>query len=195
MTSWIPFLPKWLHQGPPSSFAQKPPEVAWLLEHRHERQGQRALTRGPPHSLASLYRMYEYLIIGYNTGLRTEIEFFFNQPSWSVKDIPDPKDADPIRYAILAVLPHYLTLAFNRLIEKGLPRGSPAILTPEIEASLKAQVVKLEEVPSWTTDVPPLKDVFTIPCKSSKFVDAGGERSERFYKMNIVVNEPHVLFV
>lgn len=170
-----------------------PPDIAWLIEHRHERQGETALTRGP-NSLASLYRMYEYLVVGYTIGLRTEIEFFFNQPSWSVKDIADPKDADPTRYAILAVLPQYLIWAFNRLIEKGLPRGSPAILTPEIEASLKLQPVKLEEVPSWAKNVPPLKDTFIIPGDSEDPPDAKG-RSERFYNMNIVVDEPHVLFV
>ncbi|KAG5928085.1 hypothetical protein E4U42_001289 [Claviceps africana] len=157
------FLWRWLGLGSPSSFTQKPPDVAWLLEHRLERQGEAALTRGPPHSLASLYRMYEYLVVGYNAGMRTEIEFFYNQPSWSVKDIPDPKDADPTRYAIVAVLPQYLTLAFNRLIKMGLPRGSPAVISPEVEASLRAQVVELEEVPSWTRDVPPLKDTLVIP--------------------------------
>lgn len=184
-----------------------PPEVAWLLEHRLERQGKTALTRGPPdslaslasfdsfNSLASLYRMYEYLVIGYNIGLRTEIEFFFNHPSWSVKDIVDPKDPDPTRYAIVAVLPHYLIMAFNRLIEMGLPRGSPAILTPEIEASLKAQPIKLEEVPSWTAKVQPLDNVFTIPCDPRVSEEDRANRSEHFYKMNIVVDEPHVLFI
>lgn len=45
-------------------------------------------------------------------------------------DIPDPKDtADPERYAVVAVLPFYLVMAFNRLIERGLPRNCPGIIT------------------------------------------------------------------
>lgn len=80
--------------------------------------------------------MYEYFIAGYSTGLRSEVEFFFNRPAWTVADIPDPADPDPARYAILAVLPYYLAHAFNRLIERGLPRGSPAmIISSEVEES------------------------------------------------------------
>jgi hypothetical protein len=72
--------------------------------------------------------MYEYLVVGFTQGLRTEIEFFFNQATWAVSEILDPADSDPARYAILSVLPSYLVIAFNRLIQRGLPRGSPAII-------------------------------------------------------------------
>lgn len=102
-----------------------PPTVSWLLDHREQRRHEPALTKGLTPT-ASLYRMYEYLVTGYITGLRTEIEFFFNQPSRAVSAIPDPKDPDPERSAVLAALPYYLVIAFNRLIERGLPRNSPA---------------------------------------------------------------------
>ncbi|KAG6020917.1 hypothetical protein E4U41_002679 [Claviceps citrina] len=193
MIHWRAFLQKCFFKRSASHFIRPPPDPAWLMEHRNERQGERALTRAP-NSLASLYRMYEYLVVDFTQGLRTEIEFFFNHPTWSVKDIADPHDADPVRYAILAVLPHYLAQAFNRLIKKGLPRGSPAILTPEIEAFLKSQPVKLEEAPSWAADVPPLQDVFIIPGKDG-LLPSAQSRSKRFYDMNILVDEPHVLFV
>lgn len=170
------------------------PTVAWLLEHRTQRHEEIALTKGRTPT-ASLYRMYEYLVTGFTFGLRTEIEFFFNQPKWAVSALPDPKDQDPQRYAILAVLPYYLTVAFNRLIERGLPRGAPAIITgDEAEAELRSRPIVLEEEPSWVADVPKLEQTLVIP-------DCNGEepeeqaRSARFLAMNIIVEEPHVLFV
>jgi hypothetical protein len=173
--------------------ADGPPTVAWLLEHRKERHGKVALSKGVTPT-ASLYRMYEYLVIGYTTGLRTEIEFFFNQPSWPVSAIPDPEDPDAERYAILAVLPYYLVTAFNRLIERGLPRGSPAIIAPEMEENLKAQKIALEEEPSWVREVPKLQQRLVIP---DEFGEEPKEEtmSARFLEMNIIAGEPHVLFV
>jgi hypothetical protein len=55
---------------------------------------------------------------------RNEIEYFWNQKSWAVQAIPDPKDPDPVRYAILAVLTDQMVRAFNHLIERGLPRDA-----------------------------------------------------------------------
>lgn len=139
--------------------------------------------------------MYEYFVSGYITGLRTEIEYFFNQPTWLVSQIPDPQDADPERYAVLAVFPFYLVTAFNRLIERGLPRGSPAIiLTNEVEEELRAREIRLEEEPQWASLVPRLEKSLVIP-------DQTGEepveeiRSQRCLKLNIIAEKPHVLFV
>jgi hypothetical protein len=139
--------------------------------------------------------MYEYLVLGYTTGLRTEIEYFFDQPSWAVSAIPDPADPDPERYAILSVLPCYLVTAFNRLIERGLPRGSPAIIAgAAAEDELKDREVVLEEEPSWAAEVPALSHTLTIPDKDNKEVPEE-MRSKRFLDMNIVVKELHILFV
>jgi hypothetical protein len=170
------------------------PTVAWLLAHREERMGKPAQCTGETSS-ASLYRMYEYLVVGDTIGLRNEIEYFFNRPSWAVAAIPDPMDPDPERYAILAVLPSYLVTAFNRLIERGLPRDSPAIIAgPEVEAELRSRKVVLEEEPSWAAKVPPLPQTLVIP---NGLNDEPEEetRSKRFLAMNIIAEEPHVLFV
>ncbi|KAK3898067.1 hypothetical protein C8A05DRAFT_47517 [Staphylotrichum tortipilum] len=127
-------------------------------------------------SNTALYRMYEYLVVSYTIGLRTEIELFYNQPTWSVAGIPDPQDPTPERYAILAVLPFFLTVAFSRLIKRG------------------ARPVVLETEPAWAGRVPPVERRLVIP-------DRFGEESEeetggaRFLEMNIVVGEPHILFV
>lgn len=170
------------------------PSVSWLLEHRVQLEGVRAPTKGR-NPTASLYRMYEYLVIGYITGLRTEIEFFFNQPTWAVSAIPDPQDPDPERYAILAVLPIYLVTAFNRLIEKGLPRGSPAIIAgPKAEAELRARPRVLEQTPEWSRTVAPLSSQLIIPDKEGK-VPPKQVWSPHFLEMNIIVEDPHTLFV
>lgn len=170
------------------------PTVAWLLAHRDERKGQPAHSKGKTPT-ASLYRMYEYLVTGYITGLRSEIEYFYNQPSWAVSDIPDPIDPDPERYAILAVLPSYLVTAFNRLVERGLPRGSPAIITgAAAENALKGREIVLETEPAWVAKVPALRQTLIIPDKSGK--QPGEEsRSKQFLDMNIIAEEPHVLFI
>lgn len=177
-----------------------PPTVPWLLEHREQRQSKLALTRGTTPT-ASLYRMYEYLVTGSTIGLQNEIEHFFNQPTWAVSDIPDPKDhgeADPERYAILAVLPYYLVWAFNRLIERGLPRGCPGIITSvEMEEELRSREIVKEGVSRWVKDVPKLERTLVIPPSRKFYGEMPDEasRSERFLEMNIIVEEPHVLFV
>ncbi|GAB1314234.1 hypothetical protein MFIFM68171_04444 [Madurella fahalii] len=173
---------------------ERPPTVSWLLAHRDECSGKRAQTKGATPA-ASLYRMYEYLVLGHITGLRTEIEYFFNQPSWAVSAIPDPVDPDPERYAILAVLPYYLVTAFNRLIERGLPRGSPAIIAgAAAEEELRGREVVLEQEPSWAAKGPALSNALTIRDRSNKEPEEG-TRSKRFLNMNIIVEEPHILFV
>ncbi|KAK4103758.1 hypothetical protein N658DRAFT_505400 [Parathielavia hyrcaniae] len=156
----------------------------------------RAQARGKSTTpLASLYRMYEYLVLSDTIGLRNEIEHFFNQPSWAVSAIPDPADPDPERYAILAGLPSYLVIAFNRLIELGLPRGSPGIIAGDAaEEELRNRPVVLEEEPGWVTRVPALSQPLVIPDHCNKEPEEG-VRSKRFLEMNVIVGEPHVLFV
>jgi hypothetical protein len=72
--------------------------------------------------LSSLYRLYHFIITD-NT-----IEFFCNKADWPVNTILDPKDTNPERNAILAVLTALMCRAFNPLIEKGLPRDSSPIV-------------------------------------------------------------------
>ncbi|KAM0282712.1 hypothetical protein ACHAQH_002910 [Verticillium albo-atrum] len=138
--------------------------------------------------------MYEYLVLGSVSGLRTEVELFFNQSSWAVADIPDPRDPDPQRQAILAVLPFYLTVAFNRLIERGLARGSPTIITPAMEEELRKKPIVLEREPVWVASVPKLQKSLVIPDESGKD-PMEARRSPRFLDLNIIVEEPQVLFV
>jgi hypothetical protein len=138
--------------------------------------------------------MYEDIVLDDNIALRNDIEYFFNHDDWAVAAIPNPRDDDPRRYAILAVLPEFLVIAFNRLIEKGLPRGAPAILTDEMLKELQAKPKVLETVPPWTLEVPRLEEILFIPNKNN---ETPGEdwRSSQFLAKNIYCVQPHILFV
>ncbi|KAF1949595.1 hypothetical protein CC80DRAFT_598762 [Byssothecium circinans] len=117
------------------------------------------------------------------------------QTDWAVASIPDPKDADPARYAILAVIPQFMVAAFNRLIERGLPRGSPAIIMEdEAEEELKSSPVVLEELPSLAANVPKLAETLIIPDADGSPLDEQN-CSPQFLGMDIVGRQPHTLFV
>lgn len=137
--------------------------------------------------------MYEYLVVGYNNGLRTEIEFFFNK-SWAVSAIPYPADPDPQRAAILAGIPSLLVLAFNRLIKKGLPRGSPAIIMPHVEEELSRKPVVLETQPAWVGRVQGLKKRLVIPGPHGE-VPEKENMYQNLLALGVAVQTPHVLFV
>lgn len=178
-------------QQPPN-----PPSVSCLLARRTvtgEPSQQIASTPGWT-PLASLYRIYEYLISGYIIGLRSEIEFFFNKPAWAVADIPDPQDPDPERYAVLAVIPHYMVKAFNHLIQRGLPRDSPFIITTAMEDELKSRPVVLEKEPSWVGEVKRQDKTLVIPDSCGN-LPTEESRSARFLDLNIIAEEPLVMFV
>src|SRR5215469_5296298 len=96
-------------------------------------------------------------------------------------------------HAILTVIPHFLVLAFNRLIEKGLPRGSPAILSNEDIEELRSRPVVLEELPLWTACVAKLDESLVIPDMDGE-TPHEEERSPHFLNMNIIAAAPHVLF-
>lgn len=138
--------------------------------------------------------MYEYLVAGFANRLRSEIEFFFNKPSWAVADIPDPNDPDPEQYAVLAVLTFYIATAFNRLIERGLPRDSPFIISTAMEDELKGRPVVLEKEPNWIASVQKLEGTLIIPNVAGHIPEEES-RSSRFRELNIIAEEPHVLFV
>lgn len=135
--------------------------------------------------------MYEYIVLDYNSGLRSEIQNFFNHPHWAISDIPDPQDPDPARYAFLATIPHFLVEAFNRLIRQGLSRDVRAY---EAGRRRRRQMMVLEELPPWTDNVPRLEEMVVIP-RSDGSEPNEGSRSPRFFMMGLVVEKPSVFFV
>ena len=85
LTMPLPNIIRWMFPGrrPTSS----PPSSAGDVERQSHSHGSAPL--------ASLYRMHEYIFHGHTLGLRSEIEFFFNNHDWKVSEIPNPADPDP----------------------------------------------------------------------------------------------------
>lgn len=161
--------------------APSSPMVKCLLAYR---QQQCAQTDGEI-PLASIYRMYQYIVLGSNLGLRTEIERFFNHPNWAVANIPNPEDPDPARYAILSVIQYFLVAEFNRLIEKSLPRGSPLIICSDKE-ELRPRPIVPESLPSRVASVSKLPKTLIIPNTDSG-VPKAGCYNPQFLSLNIIV--------
>ena len=109
--------------------------------------------------------------------------------------IPDPEDIDAQRYAILAVLTALMCRAFNRLIEKGLPRDAPPIVSDW--DALAAQPRIPEEMPQWDKEVPKLSTRLDIPDEKDVFLDGPDDPKacKEFLEKNILIEEPHIYFV
>lgn len=77
--------------------------------------------------LRSIYRIYElhladrYMLMGYET------EYFFHRSDWKLQNIPDPKDPDPIRYAVIACIVEELHESVNWKLSLGLRRKGESV--------------------------------------------------------------------
>lgn len=149
--------------------------------------------------LHCLYRVYEHLVLDDTIGYRNEIEYFWRRRGWPVAGIPDPQDSDPARYAFLAGIPQLLVQAFNNNVRIGLARYTPAIISPE-EAEVLQNTPEeekiYERVPEWTFRVKPLEEVLTIPIVAGPdlVLPTEEELEPVFWKMNIKLGTPHILF-
>ena len=197
--------PKWIEwpQSPPP-----PPQV--LLDNRHRYESAMDFRTGASHPiklddgtpLRALYRLYEAIVLDRVIDMRNEIEWFWRKRDWPVHEIPDPADDDPARYAVLACIPSLLATAFNRLIDLGMPRDAPGIMTNEQIEEFKTWPKKFERAPEWAHNVPPLDYVLKIPHRKHGYEgpwetleDFDDVRaSEPFRDKNILIWEPHILF-
>ncbi|KAF9219683.1 hypothetical protein BS17DRAFT_381441 [Gyrodon lividus] len=144
---------------------------------------------------ASFYRIYEFFVLGWNVAFRNELEYFCcSHPDWSVCALPDPADPDPLRYTALAVLTQLMCAAFNRRIELGLPRDSPAII--EDFQALQARPKVYERSPEWSERVTSLPERISIPdAEGNELKEDDPNVSDEFKAMNITVQMPHIHFV
>lgn len=122
----------------------------------------RKVNRKKDQPLTALYRMYEHFVLDQHIELRNEFEAFWLRSEWPIDQIPDPKDADPERYAVLACLPKLLVLAFNKRIEVGLPRNAPATLTSNQLEKWRRKKKVYEEVPPWLDTAPYLRRKYRL---------------------------------
>lgn len=147
--------------------------------------------------LYCLYRLYEFFMEDDVTGYRNTLEYFCNQRTWAVRDIPDLTDNDPSRYAFLACIPALLVSAFNERIKLGLVRDIPAIMSPEQAEEFRTAPESsktYEEVLEWVKNVPPLKDTLFIPSYDGVVIEGFDDsRASNYFKpMNILIWGPHI---
>ena len=143
--------------------------------------------------LRSIYRLYElhladrYELMGYET------EYFFFRANWKLRDIPDPKDGDPIRYAMIASLVEELHEAVNWRLSLGLRRNKEHVYREDDTDPWPPFTP--EELPDWTKKVPPIdKDLLRLSVPSEA-LDAQGNlvlekdgKGRNFACRNIITN-------
>ncbi|QRV86434.1 DNA-binding protein [Ceratobasidium sp. AG-Ba] len=129
--------------------------------------------------LRSLYRLCVSICAQELDEIRLESAYFWRHSDWPIQDIPDPKDPDPVRYAVLASLVEELANAFNEKIENGLRRGME-LYEIDYRALAREENKPLETCPGWALQVPALEQQ----------VDFGRDRSRSMpvWRRNILAD-------
>jgi hypothetical protein len=109
-----------------------------------------------------------------------ESAYFWRHSDWPIKDIPDPKDPDIVRYALLASLVEELVDAFNFKIERGLRRGVEIYESDLYELS-QEENKPLEVCPAWALQVAGLS-------QEVNFGRAGDGSMPAFRRRNIIAD-------
>ncbi|KAF4763307.1 hypothetical protein N7455_003663 [Penicillium solitum] len=143
--------------------------------------------------LRSIYRLYElhladrYELMGYET------EYFFFQQNWKLGDIPDPRDPDPLRYAMVASITEELHEAVNWRLSLGLRRNREHVYREEDGDPWPP--FNPEELPDWTKNVAPMdKDLLrrsvppeSLDTKGNLVLEKNG-KGRNFARRNIITN-------
>lgn len=196
-------------KGVPSDdkFPEWPPESPAIIISDRAKYRQQIRCRGydsprgifHDRPIDAFYRLYEFFTLDYVYGYRNELEYFWKQHSWAVKDITDPQDCDPARYAFLACIPALMVQAFNAKIALGLPRNAPHIMSPEQAEDYRnapESSKTYEEVPKWCELVAPLSKPLLVPTHEGVILDnPDDERLQQdLKKKNIFVWAYHIHF-
>lgn len=132
--------------------------------------------------LRSLYRLVEdvcacdFIMMGYECTY-----FFFHTESrWLLSAVPDPRDDDPVRYAMLASMMEALVDAFNWRLELGIRRDNTLDRSEKRATNFKREVA-----PSWTAKVEGVQNKLIFNEEGWTESDMTEERN--FWKRNIKV--------
>ncbi|KAJ0414257.1 hypothetical protein BJY00DRAFT_34991 [Aspergillus carlsbadensis] len=143
--------------------------------------------------LRSVYRLYELHLADRYALMGWETEYFFFQPGWEIRDIPDPKDPDPLRYSILASIVEELHEAVNWRLSLGLRRNRKHVYREKNSDPLPTYIP--EELPQWTKNVGPLDKGLLRLSVPHEVLDAEGNlvlevggKGPNFARRNIVTN-------
>ncbi|EGC46506.1 conserved hypothetical protein [Histoplasma capsulatum var. duboisii H88] len=108
-------------------------------------------------------------VIGY------EVEYFWyhSEHSWQLERIPDPKDPDPIRYAILACLVESMPEAFNFKLSKGMRRDGNNIPPGDWDGVNNPYAPYTPVAgPEWTKHVPPIDRDYLRDVMPERLLDS-----------------------
>ncbi|KAF8150063.1 hypothetical protein B0H34DRAFT_678980 [Crassisporium funariophilum] len=108
--------------------------------------------------MRSLYRLHNCLCADQQNYVMLESDYFWRRAHWRIQDIPDPRDPNPLRYAVLASLLESMAEAYNCKIKMGLRRGVCAANKEQDKAFREDPNMPFEEVPSWASQVPPVDE-------------------------------------
>ncbi|RDW76831.1 uncharacterized protein DSM5745_06823 [Aspergillus mulundensis] len=143
--------------------------------------------------LRCIYRLYELHLANRYDMIGFETEYFFYRPEWKVRDIPDPADPDPIRYALLASIVEELHEAVNWRLSLGLRRNRKHVYREEDSDPFPPFTP--EVLPGWTRHVPPIDRGLLRKSMPAEMLDAEGNlvleeggKDENFARRNIVTN-------
>ncbi|KAF8149175.1 hypothetical protein B0H34DRAFT_679469 [Crassisporium funariophilum] len=79
--------------------------------------------------------------------------------SWrNLKYIPDPKDPNPLRYAMLAATVESMAECYSYKISLGLRRGAGVLSRAQDRANFMDPNKPFEDPPSWSSDVPAVEE-------------------------------------
>jgi hypothetical protein len=101
--------------------------------------------------IRSLCRLYELTCAAAHGEMMMEAGYFWSHKDWSLAEIPDPRDPDPLRYAMLV---EAMVSAFNFKIDLGLRRGVFLSKRADRIASRYAVDKPFEACPPWTAEIP-----------------------------------------
>ncbi|TGO25168.1 hypothetical protein BPAE_0086g00330 [Botrytis paeoniae] len=144
--------------------------------------------------LRCVYRMYEILMMGDCVPLDSETEYFWYQSTekWSLSSIPDPKDTDPVRYAVIACIVEELVRAFNWRLALGMRRNGKHIRRKNESDPCPPYTPVVG--PDWTRSVPPIEQDMLKELPSEMVTESGKlvlEKrgcDETFEKRNVITN-------
>ncbi|KAL1939875.1 hypothetical protein VTO73DRAFT_9575 [Trametes versicolor] len=148
-------------------------DFADLLGHDSWRLGPFLPYRNRDTPLRSLYRMHAFACACDEPAFGYEAQYFYShpEPEWRLENVPDPKDPDPVRYAILAGLVEMMALSFNDRFEMGLPRlgeGLAYSFYGKLQKEGREVQVPEEHPPAWAAGVPPVPGPLVVLRKDGE---------------------------
>jgi hypothetical protein len=150
--------------------------------------------------LAQLYRIYTYILMDDHEQINFHLEALWQQP-WRIRNIPDPLDPEPERYAFLACTAALVCRLFNGKINAGMHRPNAARLGWWKFRRSKFEEAGREKAPAWAERVPPLEETLTIcqfDCKYQRITLESFDdfrASPEFAKKNILLTSANIDFM